>query len=259
MGYLLIMISLGILLITYMVYLAHHDKINYTTIFDKRLPTSFNNFQVFFISDIHRRNINENTLQSITQKIDIIIIGGDLTEKGVPLERTKANIAKLKKKWNVPIYFVWGNNDYEALPEKIHMLLVKENVTILTNTNKDIKKGNSTISLLGLDCCRYKVARLDLAQQEAKGDYFILITHAPSAFIELDYPNQDKIHTVLAGHTHGGQIRIFGFGPYERGGYLKHRNTNTFISEGYGYSKLPFRLGTNAECHVLTFKENTPE
>lgn len=253
MAYLLIFVFLSLLLIVYMVYVAHHDTINNYTIYDERLPSSFNNFQIFFISDIHRRVINERTLQLITDEIDIVIIGGDLTEKRVPLERTKANIKKLKR-WNVPLYFVWGNNDYEALSENIDMLLVKENVTILTNTNEDIKRGNSTISLLGLDCCIYREARLDFALQNAKGDYFILLTHAPIAFFDLESSDQDKIHTVLSGHTHGGQIRIFGFGPYERGGYKRYRDTNTFISEGYGYSKLPFRLGTKAECHVLTIK-----
>lgn len=248
-------IFVGFLLILYMVYQAHHDTINYKKIYDDRIPSDFNDFRMFFISDIHRRKIKESTLQSISEKIDIVIIGGDLTEKGVPLVRTENNIKKLKR-WNIPLYFVWGNNDYEAKPEKIYKLLVKENVTILTNENKDIERNKSTVSLLGIDCCRYGEPRLDLAQEKAKGEYSILITHAPSMFDELDRQDQNKIHTVLAGHTHGGQIRIFGFGPYERGGYRKQGNTNLVVSEGYGYSKLPFRLGTKAECNVLTFKKN---
>lgn len=255
MTYLVLLISVSFLLFVYMVYKAHHDTVKYKTICDDRLPSNFNDFRVFFISDVHRRKIRDSTLKSITNKLDIVIIGGDLTEKGVPLARTENNIKKLKK-WKIPIYFVWGNNDYEALPEKIYMLLIKENVTILTNESKDIEKDNSTLSILGLDCCRYGEPRLDLAQEKAKGEYFILITHAPSAFVELERRDRDKIHTVLAGHTHGGQIRIFGFGPYERGTYKKLGNTNSIVSEGYGYSKLPFRLGTNAECNVVTFRKN---
>ena len=236
-----------------MVYQAHHDIIDYQTIYDERLPVEFDGYRIFFISDIHRRNVNELTLRSISKNIDIVIIGGDLTEKGVPLIRTKDNIRRLKQ-WDVPLYFVWGNNDYEAMPKKLYMLLDQENVTILMNTNKDIKKERAIISLIGIDCCKYGEPRLDFAWKHAKGNYFILLTHSPFAFTRLDPITQNKIHTVLSGHTHGGQIRIFGIGPYKRGGLKKIQHTNVFVSEGYGYSKLPLRLGTKAECHVLLFK-----
>ncbi|WP_188453836.1 metallophosphoesterase [Virgibacillus oceani] len=237
-----------------MIYKAHHDMIDFLTIADCKLPEGFHDFQVFFISDIHRRKINENTLQSIEEKIDIVIIGGDLTEKGVPIKRTENNINRLKQ-WNKPIFFVWGNNDYEAVPEKIYNLLLRENIVILANSNKDIIADNGDIlSLIGLDCCKYKEAHLDLALQGAKGSYNLLLTHAPSAFFDLNLDEQRLVHTVLAGHTHGGQIRILGFGLYRPGGFQIYRGINVLISEGYGYTRLPFRLGTKAECHVITLK-----
>lgn len=223
-----------------MVYRAHHDIINNLTIYDEKLPTAFNDFRVCFFSDIHRRHVNESTLKSIKGDINVIIIGGDITEKGVPLERTKENLEKLKK-WNLPIYFVWGNNDYEEDPEAIYHLLVQEGITILANTNIDISIKNQVLSFVGLDCCTYREARGDFALEFAKGDYTILLTHDPSAFYELE---DDE------------QIRLFGLGIYQRGGHRTYRQTNIFISEGYGYTKLPFRLGTKAECHVLTFKIN---
>ncbi|PAV29521.1 hypothetical protein CIL05_11695 [Virgibacillus profundi] len=252
MVYIILILIFVFFLIIYMFFKAHHDTIDYRTILDERLPSNFNNFRIFFISDIHRRNINETTIKSIKQSIDAVIIGGDLTENGVPLKRTSENIKKLKR-WNAPIYFIWGNNDYEEQPEKIHSMLLEENVTILANNHKDIVRGNETISLLGLDCCTYSEARIDLARKDAAGEYFILTTHAPKAFDELDSMLKNSIHTVLAGHTHGGQIRIFGYGPYERGGFQKSRYTNKLVSEGYGYTTLPFRLGTKSECHVITF------
>lgn len=236
-----------------MVYQAHHDTIDYRTIYDKRLPVSFNDFCVFFISDIHRRNIKKYTLQSIKGEIDVIIIGGDITEKGVPLERTKRNIKKFKK-WNLPIYFIWGNNDYEEHPKELFQLLVTEGVTVLANTNKNISVKGQVISLIGLDCCKYNEANLEVASESANGDYTILLTHDPSAFYELEDTEQQKVHTVLAGHTHGGQIRFFGLGFYQKGGLHMHHHTNVLVSEGYGYTTLPFRFGTKAECHVLIFK-----
>ncbi|OZU90085.1 hypothetical protein CIL03_02800 [Virgibacillus indicus] len=256
MVYILLIITFISLLLIYMYFKAHHDTIDYRTIIDERLPASFINLHIFFISDVHRRNIRESTLDSISQSIDAVIIGGDLTEKGVPLERTLNNIKKLKK-WDAPVFFVWGNNDYEEYPDKIYSMLLQENVTILANNHKDLIRDGQTISFIGLDCCTYREARLDQAQKGAKGSYNILITHNPSPFDAFETASKEKLHTVLAGHTHGGQIRIFGFGPYERGKLHKIHNTNKLVSEGYGYTGVPFRLGTKSECHVITFSDKS--
>ncbi len=244
-------VLLPFVLILYMLFKAHHDTIEYRTITASNLLSEIN---MFFISDIHRRNISTNTLRSIQKEVNLVVIGGDLTEKGVSIDRTRENIRKLKR-WDAPVYFVWGNNDYEAFPNEIYHLLKSEGVTILTNSNHDILVDTQTISLIGLDCCKYSEARIDLAIQNTNGIFNILLTHDPSAFYEMDESFQNKIDMVLAGHTHGGQIRVFGFGYFEKGGLTKLRNTKILISEGYGYTRLPFRLGTRSECHVLTFKQ----
>lgn len=258
MAYFLVAGIAGLLIIIYMVYLAHHDTIDFRTIRDEDFPTEFDSFRLFFISDIHRRKLKQSTLNKIIENIDIIVIGGDLREKGVPFERTRNNL-KMIKNWNKPIYFIWGNNDYEEKPETLYTLLKDENIEVLANETKCIKASNgTTFNLIGLDCCQYKEARVDLAMKGIDNDaYTILITHAPSAFYDMSESEQDSIQTVIAGHTHGGQIRIFGFGLYESGGLKQKRKTNILVSEGYGYTRLPFRLGTKAECHVLTFKQKS--
>lgn len=244
-----VFIFVSIIFIFYMVYTAHHDTIDYRTVHDDKLN---HGFRLFFIADIHRRTVKGDAISSIHENIDIVVVGGDLTEKGVPIERTRDNILKLKQ-LDAPIYFIWGNNDYEALPNRIYELLMEQNVTILANQNDDVTINNNRVSFIGLDCCQYREARVDLAMENAEGEYNILLTHAPSAFYELDETSQRKLDVVLAGHTHGGQIRILGFGFFEKGGLTKFHNTTIIVTEGYGYTKLPFRLGTKSECHVLTF------
>lgn len=251
-----IIICAGLVLVFRMIFLAHHDRLLYHHVTDKQIPDQFTNFRIFFISDIHRRRINKKTIEKIKEPIDIIIIGGDITEKFVPLQRTIKNIRRLKK-WQQPIYFIWGNNDYEAQPDRLARMLRQENVIILTNSNDTIIRGNRTISILGLDCFTYGEPRLDLAMQGAQGSFMILLTHDPEAFYLLSDQELQSIDIALAGHTHGGQIRIMGVGPYERGGLDKYKNTKILISEGYGYSSLPFRLGTNSQCHVITFEKLT--
>lgn len=68
-------------------------------------PESFKQVSIFFISDIHKRLISDTIISTVSGKADIVIIGGDLTEKGVPMDRVKKNLNKLKSLG--PVYFVW--------------------------------------------------------------------------------------------------------------------------------------------------------
>src|SRR5699024_12793550 len=95
--YIIILVILLSFFIAFMVYQAHHDIINYLTIYDEKLPTAFNVFRVFFISDIHRLHVNESTLRSIKEDINVIIIGRDIIKKVVSLEGTRENLEKLRK------------------------------------------------------------------------------------------------------------------------------------------------------------------
>ncbi|MFC4557410.1 metallophosphoesterase [Virgibacillus kekensis] len=244
-----VLVLLSLVLLLYMVFKAHHDKIGHHRITSEKIDKEFS---LFFISDVHRRKIKTETLEQIPQDISFVVIGGDLTESGVPSARTRENIRKLKR-WGAPIIFIWGNNDYDGDPNELYSLLQEEDVTILANRNCAIPVNGNKISLIGLDCCHRSEALFDVASEGAEGTYKILLTHAPSAFYELDREEQDKVDMVLAGHTHGGQIRILGFGFFKRGGLERIGNTDVLVSEGYGYTRLPMRLGTNAECQIITF------
>lgn len=238
-----------------MFFKAHHDILDYRSIVDHRLPEPFDNYSIFYISDIHRRRIKAKTIKTISNNINIVIIGGDLTEKGVPFERIRQNLRMLKH-FRVPIYFVWGNNDYEVNSEKLNQLLQEEEIIILRDSYINITQNKSTLSLIGFDYHENEEDYGKLHWSQINGDYRLLLTHVPDVFYELDLHIQKSIHTVLSGHTHGGQIRIFGIGFYQKGGLHVFKQTNIFISEGYGYTFLPLRLQTNAECHILTFKKS---
>ncbi|SHF57514.1 metallophosphoesterase [Ornithinibacillus halophilus] len=256
MTLLLVIVLLGLTLVFYMIYNAFHDKVSYNMISDKRLPESFNNFHIFFITDIHRRKIDDQTIQSIKDEIDVVVIGGDLTENGVPLKRTQDNIQKLKK-WNAPIFFVWGNNDYEGFPVRFTNLLINEGVTILANKEEIIERNQEKIRFVGLDYSLFRPVNFTKFVHRNNELFTILLVHSPQTFEEeLTDDEKNMVEFVLAGHTHGGQIRFFNFGPYEKGGLKKVRNTNLLVSEGYGYSLVPLRLETSAECHVITLKSN---
>ena len=57
---------------------------------------------------------------------------------------------------------------------------------------------------------------------------------------------------MLAGHLHGGQIRIGPIGIYEKGSYRLKENRAELISNGFGTTGVPLRLGAKSECHIIT-------
>jgi uncharacterized protein len=239
----------------YMIKEAFLNQVILNEIHFPDFPGTFGDVSIFFISDIHRRKVSRKLLSKINKKVDIVIIGGDLTEKGVPFDRIKSNIELLKELG--PVYFVWGNNDYEVDYHELDALLLRNGVKILDNTAVKFESlSGEQLVLLGIDDMNEKRDRLDYALSDAGDEGFrILVAHNPR--ITEQVVEEHRIRLVLAGHTHGGQIRILGYSPYEKGGIKKLPSTMLLTSNGYGTTAIPMRLGARAETHLITLKKGS--
>ncbi|WP_235991774.1 metallophosphoesterase [Metabacillus schmidteae] len=217
-------------------------------------PPDLDSLRIFFISDIHRRTVTDELLNKIPNQVDVVMIGGDLTESGVPFSRVESNIRALTKL--APVYFVYGNNDYEVSQETLETILERNNVTILKNTCKELaSSAGGRIVLLGIEDMSGERDRLDLAladPKQSKADFKILLSHNPEIHHKIS--QNDCISLVLSGHTHGGQIRFLGWGLYKKGKLHNLKNTKLLVSNGYGTTALPLRLGAPAETHYLHLK-----
>ncbi|MFS0643879.1 metallophosphoesterase [Siminovitchia sp. 179-K 8D1 HS] len=242
---------LAALLLIFMVKEAFHNRVKKEELAFPDFPKQWGELTIFFISDIHKRLVHETIIQNIKGKADIVVIGGDLTEGGVPLSRTRKNIEMLQQA--APVFFIWGNNDYEINTGKLNKLFRECGVTVLKNEAAFLQKGESSIALIGLDDHEPSEPSLRAILHSLDDRHFkILLSHKP--FILDAIRKSDNIALVLSGHTHGGQIRLFGFGPYQRGRTFHHFNTTILISNGYGTTLLPLRLGAPAETHLVTIK-----
>ncbi|MES5947164.1 metallophosphoesterase [Bacillus toyonensis] len=243
------LICIGIIFLLVMYKEAMRNTVLEHTLEFKEFPQSFQQMNMFFISDIHRRVISDSLIERIKGKVDLVIIGGDLAEKGVPLSKISANIQKLRA--IAPVYFVWGNNDYEIEYHELDALLLENNVKVLDNTRVVFESElGEKICLLGVDDVGLERDRLDLALADCKEEGFrILISHNPDIIKKMS--GKEQISLVLSGHTHGGQIRLFPSEKYLKGGVYNHSNTTLFVSNGYGTTLIPLRFRAPAQTHII--------
>ncbi|MDG5470670.1 metallophosphoesterase [Jeotgalibacillus sp. ET6] len=238
-----------LLMAGWMVKRAFENNVNYTKI-ELDHYKSEREFSFFFISDIHRRILDLNWIKTIPSA-DAVIIGGDLIEKGVPFSRVEKNIQLLSKLG--PVYFVYGNNDEEVDLKKLNQLLRANNVTILEN--KAIKlqiENDHGLWIAGVGDISYQKDDVQKTLQMVHtSDPIVLVSHEPVVIDKLAHVNK-RIDLVLSGHTHGGQIRLFGAGPYENGSLKKVNSTYQLISNGFGTTFIPLRLGAKSETHHIS-------
>jgi uncharacterized protein len=240
-------VSASFFLVLYMYIEAHRNRVRFDTVKIDKLPHSFKDFKIFFISDIHRRTIS-NKLIDIAERADIVIIGGDLVEKGVPMQRVEDNINMLSKIG--PTYFVWGNNDYDVDVNRLKKTIIDNGVVILDNTSVNLKRNNETVDIAGVNDLSFGKDRMEDAIMNCRSSCRILISHNPD--ISRKLKQEYQIRLVLSGHTHGGQIRLGPLGIAKRGGWYDEGYYKLLVSNGFGATHLPLRLGAPSEAHLIT-------
>jgi len=248
----LLCVMVCIFFLLYMVWEAFRNRIIEHTLFFPDLPNSFSGKRVFFISDIHRRIIPQQLIDQIESKVDYVIIGGDLTEKGVPLSKTKENLTLLTSMG--PTFFVWGNNDYEVDLTKFRHLLNELNVKILENQSETLFfDEKEQVNLIGIGEVSFELDDINKALRTVDSTAFnIICCHNPRILSKIKSSPSTRL--FLCGHTHGGQINFFGKGIYPVGKLYHLPLYDVLISNGYGTTKLPMRFWAKSEVHLITLK-----
>jgi uncharacterized protein len=239
------------LFILYMFWEAHRNIVLKQSIECPGLPSSFNNYTLYFISDIHRRKVSTKMLESI-EKPDLVIIGGDLMEKGVPFSRVDENLRRLKK-IGAPILFVWGNHDLQVNRDTLVSLLDKYQIIRLENQAFIAHREGQTVNILGVNDATNYLDNVDEAIRDAEPGFRLLISHNPLVVERIGV--QHHIPLVICGHTHGGQIRLFGWGIRESGGIKSKPFGKLVISCGYGTTRFHLRLGAPPDTLFIRLKQ----
>jgi uncharacterized protein len=83
----------------------------------------------------------------------------------------------------------------------------------------------------------------------------ILLAHEPDIFTQVP----ERVSLTLSGHTHGGQVRLFGYSPRVPSrfgnryayGHIVENNRHLVVSGGLGCSILPVRIGVPPEVVMV--------
>lgn len=230
--------------------------------------------RVVFLTDLHLREYGQDNCE-LVQDIrslapDLILLGGDLVTYGEGSNYD--NMLSLCSQLNeiAPVCGVLGNHEDElyfldgdqALVEKF----TAAGVTILRNQEARYTVRDNVISILGVegspeDFYNYGASTfMDSVEPQTDYDLRICLAHVPTYFPE--HLENYSFELGLAGHTHGGIVRLPKIGPlysaeegflpdYAGGSYGLANNATLIVSRGLGDSSWVPRINNVPELSVI--------
>ncbi|HZL83039.1 MAG TPA: metallophosphoesterase [Candidatus Deferrimicrobium sp.] len=243
------------------------------TIVSPRLPAGFDGLKIAQLSDLHLHHISRAYRTAIDvirrERPHLVVITGDLVDCPEETSACIAFLSELRAAARVPVVVVPGNWDHRAFPTKRSIAAwhkrfqAETGIRVLVNQNVVLRRGGDHMWLVGTDDPYFGHADLDASFKGVPDTAFALVlTHAPEAFEEL--AERPAARLVLAGHTHGGQVRLPFIGavrvPSRYGtrfahGLFKLGDTLFYVNAGMGMSHLPIRFLCRPELTVLTLKK----
>ncbi|MGN4125798.1 metallophosphoesterase [Lysinibacillus sphaericus] len=244
------MIYIGVFLLVVIAFLLYMWKVGYeNNVLHHQLVLKGKqeNIRLFFISDTHLRKINRQMIEQLDGPFDAVVIGGDFADSRTPISRIHENLDLLTPLG--PTYFVWGNNDREVGEQQLRNILHQHGVTILANDAILLPQKNR-FWLSAIEDTSTKKYSFDAAFEKVdEKDLVVFISHNPGVFARVRAKYRADL--MMGGHLHGGQIRLGPYGVHPNGSYRERDGVMTLVSNGYGTTLLPFRLGAKPQCHII--------
>lgn len=234
-------------------------------------PQSLDGLRIAVLSDIHADNwfIDDKKLRTIVARTNqlqpelIVILGDYMSSNGHVTRRVEPeHFAAILKDLHAPlgVYSVLGNHDSWYSGQKVRRGLEENGIQVLENETVHFEARGTMLWLVGL--ADLWTRRQEIAETVAmvpEGAPVIALTHNPDIFPDLP----QRVPLLLAGHTHGGQVRfpLIGsvveaseYGERYVRGHVIENNHHLFVTTGIGTSIVPVRFGVPPEIDMLTIK-----
>lgn len=233
------------------------------------LPEAFDGFRVVQLSDLHGRQFGQDNrmlLRDIeNMQPDIIAVTGDFLDEDREIPQSLVLLCELCA--IAPTFFVTGNHEWSLTDVQGFFADVRATgATILENQGLLLEKNGQSILLGGVhDPCGFRdqpdpwtVGR-SLRRAVGPDTFFLLLAHRNET---ADFWAGTQADLVLAGHAHGGLVRL----PYlgglvprhgQRGhdaGLYQSETTQLYVSRGLGGRGL--RLFNRPELALLVLRKS---
>lgn len=189
-------------------------------------PAPFVGLRIAILSDIHGSEFGEGNARLLDSvralSPDLIAITGDLIHDRALLPMVAPLAEGLRE--IAPTYYITGNHEWAArvVPE-LKNLLRESGVTVLSNEYVLFEEDGAKLALLGADdnngfADQKTIPQLadEVRRKTGEDTYLLLLSHRNNRY--QTYIDA-KIDLTLAGHAHGGQIRL----PFTDGLIGPHR------------------------------------
>lgn len=226
-------------------------------------------YRIGFISDLHySKDVSEKKLEKMVtdmnrQKLDFVILGGDITDEMSEIADLNSVYLQLSK-LQMPVYYIYGNHDrqeHAALlngPTYSETQLVEtitsQNITVLSDEFVSIAPD---LVLFGREDCgngRDAMLKRDVVNPYP-GAFYLLAKHDPS---DKDDIKQLSPDLTVSGHTHAAQLWPLRFFyilfDFPTVGEIKYDNDTVVISPGAGTWDVPFRTESFCDYEIIQLK-----
>lgn len=246
-----------------------------TALVSPALPPAFDGLRIVELADLHGRVFGRGSRRLLAAvrraEPDLICIDGDLFDEHTdlamlpPLLRGLCAIA--------PVYYVTGNHEWRVPGLRGILAQMRAcGVTVLQDDWRVLRRGEDALIVAGTDdpcgpAERKTPAELiaDIRAEAGEAAFLLLLAHRND---QLPQWSALGVQAVLAGHCHGGVVRLpfvgglFGtdrrlFPAWDAGLY-RQGETALYVSRGLGYTNVHFRLFNRPEVAVIVLRRGDP-
>ena len=211
--------------------------------------------KIAHLSDLHTYGLGRRERRLLAlldeEKPDLIVVTGDTLARRGTYEMCGEFLSRLHAPLGV--WVVRGNWENWRPVKGERAFYASVGVNFLLNEARPVRPD---VWLVGLDDSSSGTPNLEAALKDVPaGAFIIALFHSPAYFDQV----AGHCPLALAGHTHGGQVRIplvpplwlpRGSGRYLAGWY-QHGNAQMYVSRGIGTSILPIRFLCRPELAII--------
>lgn len=231
-------------------------------------------WKLVVMSDLHSWEFDKNNrtlIQTVTEEApDAILMLGDMVNKeDKDISVIRYLCSELKN--IAPVYYSMGNHEGVMMNGRmdsiaIDKILREDGVFVLYNETGTIEKNGDSIMLAGISTSEEnydKWSKGELGEFWNADNYKILLSHYPSLY--YDKLKDADVDLALAGHYHGGLIRIPGMGglfhpddgffPRYAGGQYELDNGTLIVTRGLGNHGIIPRINNRPELVTIEIHE----